>query len=533
MTPKTKLLTRVGSFLGTAIICVACGGGGGASSGSTSTTTTVSTPPPVTVTPPAPTTPTTPASGAVTISGSVTFDDVPANSVGGLNFSAIVPAPIRGVTIEAVDAGDNIIEAGQTGLNGEYSLSVPVNTPVRIRVKAEMIQTTGTTWNVRVQDNTNGDALYAFQGALVSSGAVDSIRDLNAASGFGTTSFTGTRVAAPFAILDPIFDTLQAFAAVAPGTDFPETDFNWSEDNTTVFGDTDDGEIGTSSYFNGTGQIFILGEENVDTDEFDEDVVVHEWGHYFFSFNVENQPLVPNDGWFSETSVQEIIYDIFDGDDDAGDTVSLGLGPIFDAMTSTAYTESPVFTTIFTFMDAVIDQNSGDTAGLTALLTQQSINGSGPTGVGETNSGGITETLPVYKVATINGPPVVVCSSNDTGPFNASPDFNGHGVRDYITFTRTSITPVTMTAQIIPSLSSNTNVDPDFFVFSEGVPIAQAISAPSEEPPGTETLTNSFLQNQTGNLVIEIFDFNNVDETLQELGLSNDGDSCYNFTITQ
>ena len=588
MTPKTKLLTRVGSFLGTAIICVACGGGGGASSGSTSTTTTVSTPPPVTVTPPAPTTPTTPASGAVTISGSVTFDDVPANSVGGLNFSAIVPAPIRGVTIEAVDAGDNIIEAGQTGLNGEYSLSVPVNTPVRIRVKAEMIQTTGTTWNVRVQDNTNGDALYAFQGALVSSGAVDSIRDLNAASGFGTTSFTGTRVAAPFAILDPIFDTLQAFAAVAPGTDFPETDFNWSEDNTTVFGDTDDGEIGTSSYFNGTGQIFILGEENVDTDEFDEDVVVHEWGHYFedmlsrsdsiggahglgdridfrlalsegfgnalaaiinddelyrdsggpqqaggFSFNVENQPLVPNDGWFSETSVQEIIYDIFDGDDDAGDTVSLGLGPIFDAMTSTAYTESPVFTTIFTFMDAVIDQNSGDTAGLTALLTQQSINGSGPTGVGETNSGGITETLPVYKVATINGPPVVVCSSNDTGPFNASPDFNGHGVRDYITFTRTSITPVTMTAQIIPSLSSNTNVDPDFFVFSEGVPIAQAISAPSEEPPGTETLTNSFLQNQTGDLVIEIFDFNNVDETLQELGLSNDGDSCYNFTITQ
>jgi len=118
------------------------------------------------------------------------------------------------------------------------------------------------------------------------------------------------------------------------------------------------------------------------------------------------------------------------------------------------------------------------------------------------------------------------------GP-NASPDFNGLGTRDYITFTRTSSAPVTMQAQIIPSQSGTTNVDPDFFVFSEGEVVAQAISAPNDEPAGTETLTNNALQNQLGDLVIEVFDFDNVDETLGGFGTANDGDSCYNFTITQ
>ena len=584
MTSRTKLLSHVGGCLSAAMLCVACGGGG--SSSTPSFPTTVTTP---TTTPP-------PTSGApVGISGTITFEDVPENdTTDGLNFNAITDAPIRGVTVEALDASDNVLATGQSDSAGGYNLSVPSNTSVRIRVKAEMIQTTGTTWDVRVQDNTNGDALYAFQGSLASSGATDSIRDLNADSGWTGLGYTGPRVAGPFAILDPIYDTLQAFAVAAPGLNFPETDFNWSPNNTTAFGEPSDGEIGTSNY-SGNGQIFILGEEDVDTDEYDEDVVVHEWGHYFedmlsrsdsiggahglgdridfrlalsegfgnalaaiinedelyrdsggsqqssgFNFNVENEPNVPNNGWYSETSVQEIIYDIFDADDDAGDSVSLGLAAISNAMTSATYTENTVFTTIYTFMDAVISQNSGSSAELGALLTEQNISGTGPTGIGETNTGGISETLPVYKVATINGPPVVVCSSDDGpdgvgslfGP-NASPDFNGLGTRDYITFTRTSPAPVTMQAQVIPSQSGTTNVDPDFFVFSEGEVVAEATSAPNDEPAGTETLTNNALEGELGDLVVEVFDFDNVDETLGGFGTANDGDSCYNFTITQ
>jgi hypothetical protein len=41
------------------------------------------------------------------------------------------------------------------------------------------------------------------------------------------------------------------------------------------------GEIKTSHYSD--NQLYILGKENVDTDEYDDHVVAHEWGHYFES----------------------------------------------------------------------------------------------------------------------------------------------------------------------------------------------------------------------------------------------------------
>ncbi|MEP1229945.1 MAG: hypothetical protein ABJG88_04660, partial [Litorimonas sp.] len=493
-------------------------------------------------------------------------------------------SPVRGVTIEALDGADNILESSQTDATGQYSFEVDPNTQVRIRVKAEMVQTAGTTWNVRVQDNTSNDALYVLDGALLSSGTVDSTRNLNADAGWGTTSYTRPRVAPPFAILDPIFDTLQEFQATVPGTAFPPAFFNWSVNNISASGERDDGEIGTSSYI-GNGMIFILGEANQDVDEYDEHVVVHEWGHYFedqlsrsdsiggahslgdrldfrlafsegfgnaiaavgnddpvyrdsggtqqaggFSFNIENQPNVPNNGWFSETSVQEIIYDVFDTVDDTGDTVSLGLGAISAALTSTEYTQSPVFTTIFTFMDIVKAQNPDSAAALDALLIEQNINGTGPTGLGETNAGGFSPAnsniLPVYKVVTVNGPPVIVCSVDDAGGGNASDDFNNLGTRDFMTFSLATGGSVTLTAQIIAGMSSDTDVDPDFFVFNNGNAVAAGTSNPAQSQTITETLP-------AGDYAIEFFDFDNLDETLDVDNPRDDGDSCYNFTITQ
>jgi len=481
-----------------------------------------------------------------------------------------------------------------------------------------MVQTSGATWDVRVQDNTSSACvitenspatltdntfdcpIYVLDGALVTSGTADSTRNLNADAGWGTTSYVRPRVSGPFAILSPVFDALQGFEAVAPTANFPAVAFNWSVNNVSAGGNIADGDIGTSSYVtnirpnglnseNGGNGIFILGEADADTDEFDEDVVVHEWGHYFedqlsrsdslggahglgdpldfrvafsegfgnalagminpdtlyrdtsgpqqslgFFFNVENQGNVPNNGWFSETSAQEIIFDIFDANNDTGDTVSLGLAAIFNAMTSTAYTENEVFTTIFSFMDTVINQNAGEATGLTALLTEQNISGSGPDGDGETNNGGIAATLPVYKNAFINGPAVVVCSTDDGGVGNASTDFNNLGTRDFITFTRISPAPVTLTAQLIPSLSDTTNndagpeFDPDFFVFREGVAVASGTSIPAN----SETITSN-LQGLTGDFVIDFYDFDNLDETLGATNPRDDGDSCYNFTITQ
>ena len=67
---------------------------------------------------------------------------------------------------------------------------------------------------------------------------------------------------------------------MTPDAAFPVMKFNWSVNNRAVSGNDSTGDIGTSSY-KGNGNVYILGDADSDTDEFDDHVVVHEWGHYF------------------------------------------------------------------------------------------------------------------------------------------------------------------------------------------------------------------------------------------------------------
>ena len=176
-------------------------------------------------------------------------------------------------------------------MGSEMCIRDSPNTDVRIRVKAELVQTSGAQWNVRVVDNTSGDAPYALQGALANSGTTDTTRNLNASSGWGGSSYTSTRAAAPFAILAPIYESMQRIVAVDPDVVFPAIDFNWSVNNRPGMNpnvsfeqNLANGDIGTSSYVtssNGDRRVLILGDANNDTDEYDEHVVIHEWGHYF------------------------------------------------------------------------------------------------------------------------------------------------------------------------------------------------------------------------------------------------------------
>src|SRR5690606_27529101 len=58
----------------------------------------------------------------------------------------------------------------------------------------------------------------------------------------------------------------------------PPLELRWSPKNKTAYGDASLGEIGTTYY--GGDAIYILGDENNDTDEYDRHVILHEWGHY-------------------------------------------------------------------------------------------------------------------------------------------------------------------------------------------------------------------------------------------------------------
>ena len=75
---------------------------------------------------------------------------------------------------------------------------------MRIRVSAHMQRTEadGPRWDVKVTDNTQGNALYVLQGDLASSETGTSTRNLNASSGWVAASSAGryanTRAAGPF-----------------------------------------------------------------------------------------------------------------------------------------------------------------------------------------------------------------------------------------------------------------------------------------------------------------------------------------------
>lgn len=505
-----------------------------------------------------------PASGDVSLSGKLTFDLVPINTTtNGLNYSDIVQAPARGITMEALSAAGAVLATTVTDGAGDYAFTFTPNTNVRVRAKAEMVQTTGAQWNVRVVDNTSSDALYTIIGSLADIGTLDQTRNLTAGSGWGGSSYTSTRAAAPFAILNPIYTALKKIEAVDADVVFPPAEFNWSVNNRAANGVVANGEIGTSSYV-GNGEILILGDDNSDTDEYDDHVVVHEWGHYFedqlsrsdsiggphsggekldprvamgegfgnalsgiitddpfyrdssgnqqgsgFAINVEtNEPA----GWFDEATVQSVLYDIYDSGDDGSDTLSLGLGPVYETLVSSDYRAQPDFTTIFSFLAELRTQQVANVAAINSLAVSRGINSTAANGAGETNSGAVARSLPVYKPVTVNGAAVEICSINDEGVYNKL------GNRAYLSFTATA---GTHTLRMTRSSGASAR-DPDFIIYKNGSVAGRAESAPGESENLTLALT-------AGEHVVDAYDFFNLGQG----GTGTAGDSCYNFTIAR
>ena len=504
----------------------------------------------------------TPPPAGVTIDGKITYDLVPFNtSTNGLNYNGTTQAPAPGITVEAQNSNGTVLATDTTDANGDYSFTVNPNTDLRIVAKAEMVQTAGAQWDVQVIDNTSSNALYQIAGSIATSGSANSTRNLNAGSGWGGSSYTGTRAAAPFAILAPIYTSIQKIVAVDSDVVFPPARFNWSVNNRAAGGNIANGEIGTSSYI-GNGRILILGDDDSDTDEYDTHVVVHEWGHYFedqmsrsdsiggshsggqrldprvamgegfgnalsgimtddpfyrdsngaqqsgpnsFAINVEtNRPA----GWFDEATVQSVLYDIYDAADD--DTLSLGLGPIYEVFTADAYKQQPVFTSIFSFLAELRSQQAASAAAIDTFAATRGINSTAADGAGETNNGSTPTALPVYKEVTVGGGAVQVCSNNDNGEYNKLAN------RAYLKFTAAAGShTLTMTRS-----SGATSRDPDFIVYKNGAVVARAENAPAESDSVTETLA-------AGEHVIDAYDFANSGQ-----GQGTAGDACYNFTIT-
>ncbi|MCG8434771.1 MAG: hypothetical protein MJA83_12135, partial [Gammaproteobacteria bacterium] len=451
-----KELTRLIVFSASFAFLAACGGGGGGSDTESATCS---------------------GSGTTTLSGTIRFERVMHDTnTGGLDYSNIQQMPVRGARLEAIcSVNDSILATTNTDDSGTYQLSVTTGVSIIIRVKAQMLRTGTPSWNFSVVDNTDGNALYAMQSDTFTTSGANQTLNLIAESGWGGSSYTGPRVSGPFAILDSVFVAFQKILEVAPNASFPSLTLHWSVNNrpSNDF-DIPNGDIVTSFYSN--RDIFILGEENSDTDEFDGHVLIHEWGHYFedvfsrsdsiggphadgaildmrvafsegwsnawsgiakddpvyldsfgnrqslgFSFNVEDNVSV-SPGWYSEGSVQSILYDLFDDSDDGPDTISLGFQPIYDVFV-TQLKNADALTSIFPFITALKTNNPAQITGIDAIVAAQSIESATMDAFGttETNDAGVTnpiDVLPIYKDLTPDGTTEVVCSINEFGEPN-------------------------------------------------------------------------------------------------------------------
>lgn len=477
----------------------------------------------------------------ITISGLASYDFVPHNNSNGLDYSRSFPAPVRAATVQAVGTNGQILASSQTDINGEYRLEIASNQCYRVRVRAESLLTSPATWNVRIVDNTNDSALYVLDSRLRDAvPTVDEVLNIHAASGWGGSSYTSSRAAAPFAILDSIVEAMLDTAVVDNNVNFPALTVNWSVNNKPAMGNIAAGEIGTSFYSN--RNIFVLGAANNDTDEFDRHIIIHEWGHYFedqlsrsdsiggphsggeqldmrvamgegfgnalsgiftedpfyrdsrgqaqaqgFSINVEANN---SNGWFDEATVQSLLYDIADPAND--DNIADGWAALYRSFTSTAYRNEAALSSIFSFANQYIAQNPSSATAVRAMLERRGINGNeiNSYGSNEDNAAGnADDVLPIYTVLPSNGSARTVCSIDQFGTGNKLSTRR---------FLQVDI-PVTANYRIIATGPSNS--DPDLVIYNRGSRVDVL------EENGNESAVRRL---SAGPHVLEVYEFSNV-----------------------
>jgi hypothetical protein len=431
-----------------------------------------------------------PLGGRIRISGKVEYEKVNPLHTGNesrLDFNNISIEPAKEVIVKAINSSEVVIATTTTNSRGEYTLvDLPKESRVKIRVYAKMLN--GAKWDVKVVDNINQYAQYVLEGNFANTGSVSSIRNLKA--------LAFNRSSAPFAILDAVYKSMQKVLASNSGAIFPPLKMNWTVKN-----------IESGTYYDGKDNIMIQGDQNGDSDEYDDHIIVHEWGHYFesqfsrsdsiggphgggesidirlafgegfgnalsaivtddpiyfdsyyhtgWNMNIEQAAQV-NSGWFSESSIQRILYDLYDEHDDGEDRISLGFKPLYDVFVG-AQKRTPAFTSIFSFITALKRENSLATEAIDDIVSSEQI----ATildiyGKGRTNR---ASSYPYFDYLNLGDTLSFSTSNSDGG--SQSNDFNKLSNRKYIKFT----IPVEANYTIDVRQTNGTDADPDFFLY--------------------------------------------------------------------
>ncbi len=247
------------------------------------------------------------ALATLTVSGTAQYERYEPTTTGGaqMNYTSKSTLPVRRAVVQVL-RGTTPIASGSTNDSGAYSISYTgtVGEALTVRVQARSVVTSyapdsispdncsGGSWDLRVVNNvTNSSASqtdptqrpqYAVDAAYTAASS-NTVNVLATTTSGGGTTFA-SRQSGPFALLDTAISGLETACQGRAAISFPLLYINWSVDNTTTSANRYDGNIGTSFFTTeGSGSqanLYILGKDDVDTDEFDHHVIAHEFGHY-------------------------------------------------------------------------------------------------------------------------------------------------------------------------------------------------------------------------------------------------------------
>jgi Family of unknown function (DUF5719) len=314
-----------------------------------------------------------------TVSGQAFYQKIDVTDA-GLDLTHPVMVPIRNARVEVFSrSSQSLVAVSETDSRGGFSAPVPFDPNLTVRVISRLRSS-----DLRVADNTNRNQLYAIAADFDGRNAR-----------FDLLLADTSRLSGAFNILETIQradDTLTTTAD--PNLVPPAPTIFWSTRNWAGRGNINyaQGLIGTTTFNVGNNTAVVLGDRNdhgndSDSDEFDDAVILHEYAHLlavkfsrddspggnhmlgdmldprvawsegwanFFSSVVRNDPIwrdsrgpngqnilrydlednVPagdRPGYWSEASVDTILWDLYDDHDDGADDVQYPFAEIWKA----------------------------------------------------------------------------------------------------------------------------------------------------------------------------------------------------------
>jgi hypothetical protein len=197
------------------------------------------------------------------ITGQAFYQKIDASDT-GLDLAHPVMVPIRNARVEVFSRSkQSVVAVSETDEHGRFDVPAPFESDLAIRVASRLRDL-----SLRVADNTNLNSIYSI------SSAVDSQR-----SNSSMLIADRSRISGAFNILEMVQRANETIRAADPAVDPPVLTIYWSPKNTRRSGNIAQGFIGTSFFNVANNTAYILGDRNEDSDEFDDSVIVHEYGH--------------------------------------------------------------------------------------------------------------------------------------------------------------------------------------------------------------------------------------------------------------